>query len=492
MKAKFVQDFMNEAEEPIRFTGNPYGSVEKSRGQGWPGMGGWGDPLQTAVLHGERGRQERAAEKKKEQHVNTPAQQERIDARYRKKLEAIRATEDQIDELESELEDLQDKVKEGPAWEIEQFFAELESEASDVVNSGITYKQKIQALADLGVENPKSVMDNYDYYYPANNIPADKLQKIDDRIEKIKAKIQTLKARERKLRNTLYDSVEEEDGENINEANKEAKRYKIRITRSGRFGNSYPDRFAEGTLAELIEYFRYTLEVGKSWEHEKGNKKINMNPKSIESLLNNLYNAKNNAAADGYYYELVDEMNESIEWQRGNDDEEGEEYEEGREDDPSDDLKSNFRSWEMDHDNQEDADELAGILADRHPHEDPERLRVMAYNWVGFEDTGDYDYDTRDSEGGATITTPEEFNDYINGFRDEIDGTCQVVGAQCMNDKIDVVNDILAREGVDINTEGWEDEYDDIIAGTWENEDKPRGYANKANAQLRKHQSKKF
>lgn len=93
----------------------------------------------------------------------------------------------------------------------------------------------------------------------------------------------------------------------INEV-KEEKKYKIKISRSGTFGNSYRDSFAEGTLPELIKYFGYTLEVGKSWEHEKGNKKINMNPKNIKSLLDNLYNAKNNAAANGYSgytYELV-------------------------------------------------------------------------------------------------------------------------------------------------------------------------------------------
>jgi hypothetical protein len=52
-------------------------------------------------------------------------------------------------------------------------------------------------------------------------------------------------------------------------------------------------------LAELIEYYSYTLETGKSYEHERGNRKINLNPKSIESLVQNLNNAKSNAAANG-------------------------------------------------------------------------------------------------------------------------------------------------------------------------------------------------
>lgn len=55
-----------------------------------------------------------------------------------------------------------------------------------------------------------------------------------------------------------------------------------------------------GTIPELIEAYSYTLEVGASWQHEKGNKKINENPRGIKSLITNLYNAKNNAAANGY------------------------------------------------------------------------------------------------------------------------------------------------------------------------------------------------
>jgi hypothetical protein len=63
----------------------------------------------------------------------------------------------------------------------------------------------------------------------------------------------------------------------------------------------------EGTLPELIEKFSYTLECGASYSHEKGNKKINRNPKSIKSLVSNLNNAVNNSAANGYagiYYDI--------------------------------------------------------------------------------------------------------------------------------------------------------------------------------------------
>lgn len=62
-----------------------------------------------------------------------------------------------------------------------------------------------------------------------------------------------------------------------------------------------------GTVAELVDKFRYTLEKGKNRERERGNKKINMNPKSISSLISNLNNAESNAAANGFsstYYSL--------------------------------------------------------------------------------------------------------------------------------------------------------------------------------------------
>lgn len=73
-------------------------------------------------------------------------------------------------------------------------------------------------------------------------------------------------------------------------------------------------RLVTDTLENLISSFSYTLEVGKSWQHEKGNKKINVNPKTIKSLITNLNNAKSNAAANGNsseYYELVSDKIDS-------------------------------------------------------------------------------------------------------------------------------------------------------------------------------------
>jgi hypothetical protein len=74
-----------------------------------------------------------------------------------------------------------------------------------------------------------------------------------------------------------------------------AKQFKIIQTNSRGSTTEY-----NGTVVELTQIFSYTLEVGASWQHEKGNKKINKTPKSIKSLITNIENAKNNAAANGY------------------------------------------------------------------------------------------------------------------------------------------------------------------------------------------------
>ena len=53
--------------------------------------------------------------------------------------------------------------------------------------------------------------------------------------------------------------------------------YTIKKTRKGH------ETIIENTLPELIKYFKYTFEVGKSW-----NNKINDNPKTITSFVSNL------------------------------------------------------------------------------------------------------------------------------------------------------------------------------------------------------------
>lgn len=53
------------------------------------------------------------------------------------------------------------------------------------------------------------------------------------------------------------------------------------------------------TLEEAVKHFSYTLECGAFYENEEGNKKIDLNPKTIDSLLYNLNNASDNSACCG-------------------------------------------------------------------------------------------------------------------------------------------------------------------------------------------------
>lgn len=68
-------------------------------------------------------------------------------------------------------------------------------------------------------------------------------------------------------------------------------------------------QYTTGTLEGLLENYRYTLEESSIyWGQERGYKKINTNPKEIESLVINLNRAAYNSAIDGYSvrrYELV-------------------------------------------------------------------------------------------------------------------------------------------------------------------------------------------
>ena len=55
-----------------------------------------------------------------------------------------------------------------------------------------------------------------------------------------------------------------------------------------------------GTVEELIkEVFCYNLACGKSYENEKGNKKINMHPATHASLVTQLNNAEHNRSSSG-------------------------------------------------------------------------------------------------------------------------------------------------------------------------------------------------
>lgn len=70
------------------------------------------------------------------------------------------------------------------------------------------------------------------------------------------------------------------------------------VTVNSRTGTRRPH--THESIEAAVKYYAYTLEKGASWSHEKGNSKINQNPKSAKTLVSNLNKAENNAAANGY------------------------------------------------------------------------------------------------------------------------------------------------------------------------------------------------
>lgn len=76
--------------------------------------------------------------------------------------------------------------------------------------------------------------------------------------------------------------------------------YTIKETHYPLYGDRIREHVWTGTLEELTSIFSYTLEVGQCWERERGNRKINRHPKTIQSLCRNLENARDNAARNGY------------------------------------------------------------------------------------------------------------------------------------------------------------------------------------------------
>lgn len=89
--------------------------------------------------------------------------------------------------------------------------------------------------------------------------------------------------------------------------------YTVVIDRKGR------EKPVSGTMEELLDYFSYTLEVGKSYEHERGRYKINMAPKNVQQLVDALNKAVTNAAANSapstYYSVGGEQMAEG--WESG-------------------------------------------------------------------------------------------------------------------------------------------------------------------------------
>lgn len=90
---------------------------------------------------------------------------------------------------------------------------------------------------------------------------------------------------------------------------KAPKVYKVKISRSSISRSS--ERFTEGTLEELTEYFGYTLEVGNSW-----NSKINTKPKTIKSLISNVQKSFDIINGNTYTTETVELVSEwELKWE---------------------------------------------------------------------------------------------------------------------------------------------------------------------------------
>ena len=70
------------------------------------------------------------------------------------------------------------------------------------------------------------------------------------------------------------------------------------VTRTSHHNNSVTEY--TGTMKYLMQCFSYTLQRGAGYSDEKGNSKINRNPKTVKSLISALNRAANNSAANGY------------------------------------------------------------------------------------------------------------------------------------------------------------------------------------------------
>jgi hypothetical protein len=55
------------------------------------------------------------------------------------------------------------------------------------------------------------------------------------------------------------------------------------------------------SVEEAVNYFGCTLDLGASYENEKGSKKINRYPKTVKGLIDNLNKASKNASKGGPY-----------------------------------------------------------------------------------------------------------------------------------------------------------------------------------------------
>ena len=91
---------------------------------------------------------------------------------------------------------------------------------------------------------------------------------------------------------------------------KQPKIYYICVHSSNSFNGTRKVKYLAGTFQEFINYYKYTLSNGKCYEYEKGKKKINLEPKTIASLVTNVNNALNNSARNGYSNTWIEAVKE--------------------------------------------------------------------------------------------------------------------------------------------------------------------------------------
>lgn len=145
-----------------------------------------------------------------------------MDFKRRKK---IREMQDQIEDFKSDIESLMSQYKspsyEGAEGEIEEFFAQIGPEASDILNSGSTDEEKYYALTQLGVKNPKDLINDYYFYYPEFDSSKEKDKKqAEKEAAKIQSKIDKLQATINKWE-SVYEGLNETKFNTENVASKE-------------------------------------------------------------------------------------------------------------------------------------------------------------------------------------------------------------------------------------------------------------------------------
>lgn len=143
-----------------------------------------------------------------------PKEKRKKEMTYKRRME--------IQDLQYEIQDFKDEIKwtkekfetpsyEGIEGEIENFFAEIGHDASEILNSGAykTDAEKIKALKEAGVEDAKGTLETYYYYYPEFDPKlAVERRKSREQIRKLELEIQKRQDKIDKMY-SMYESLNE-------------------------------------------------------------------------------------------------------------------------------------------------------------------------------------------------------------------------------------------------------------------------------------------